>query len=162
MTMRRLAILALALFIAAGAEAQTKTALTGAELEAVLRQAGFEPEMGKMENSGEPFATMKAQGYYFTARLRECVVASCNLLMLYANFNLDRDVVDRDYVAVNAYNDQELYGRAYVFAKENKVGIDLVVDLHGGVSLDYVRLSAERFPGMIKSFVDHYREEMDR
>ena len=160
--MRLLSILCLALALAHPAFAQTKTALTGGELEAILRQAGFEPEMGTMENSGEPYANLKDKGFDFIARLRECEVASCSLLMFYANFTLDRDVVDRDYRAVNAYNDQELYGRAYVYAKENKVGIDLVIDLRGGVSTDYVRISAERFPGMIKAFVDHYQEEMGR
>lgn len=144
------------------AEAQTKTALTAGELENVLKSPGFDPEMGTFESSGEPYASIKAKGYYFLVRAKECEVASCRLLLFFANFDLDRDPGFKDYIAVNSYNDRELYGRRYVFAKEQKVGIDFVLDLKGGVSIDYVRLNAERFPGMIAAFVEHYREEMDR
>jgi hypothetical protein len=149
------------LFSLSSLVAEPKSTVSAADMELILLAAGFEPEMHVDENSGDPYATLKEQGFGFFIRGKNCNTDGCSVLMFVSNFDLDRAPTDADFRAVNAYNDAKLRGRAYVNISDEQVGIDLVLDLTGGAEVDTLRLHAGRFPDMIQAFVDTYREAME-
>lgn len=137
--------------------ADTKTHLTTDDFDLILRAAGFTPDLIIDEDTSEPFASMDHGGYKFSARGKECTAQGCTQILFFANFDMDRDITLSDYRALNSYNDNNVLGRAYAVEKEQRIGIDFVVDLAGGVSTDHIRLGAQAFPELIVEFVEAYR-----
>ncbi|NOX74074.1 MAG: YbjN domain-containing protein [Alphaproteobacteria bacterium] len=150
----------LGVFVMAGpVAAQIRDTLNLFEFEQVLIDAGFAPEMSVPQSSGEPHARIFAGGFNFTVIGKECAASSCEVMLFVANFDLDRDVVFKDYEIVNSYNDTQLSGRAYVLVDDRQVGIDQVIDLRGGVSQEFILLKAGRFPDLVQTFTEHYQNE---
>jgi putative sensory transduction regulator len=147
------------LMMAGPLTAQTRETLNLFEFEQVLIDAGFAPKMSVSQNSGEPRAQISSDGLNFTVIGKECVASSCEAMLFVANFNLNRDVVFKDYEIVNSYNDTQLSGRAYVLVEDRQVGIDQVIDLRGGVSQEYILLKTGGFPDLVQTFTQHYQKE---
>lgn len=93
----------------------------------------------------------------FTARIMRCEDgANCRTVLIFANFDLGREVRTNDYVAVNSYNDSYPYGRAYVFVDQDgmaSVGVDYVVDLEDENA--FGENEVETFRIVVSSFIDH-------
>lgn len=158
MFMRRLAIAAAIMVAAAPAHAQTKAALTGEELGAVLSAAGIEAEIIEDARTGVPVATAQAGQIQFWVRALDCAGApkACSTLMFFANFELGRDAAPADYQTVNAFNDRQVFGRAYLLPAKNLIGVDYVMELQGGVAPDHISQSIARWADVIDAFIAHF------
>lgn len=145
-------------FGADGALAQTKTGLTAAEIEAALSAAGLAPEMTEDASTGAPVAAGRAGEFQFWVRALDCEGGSCSTLMFFANFNLNRPVTPDDYRVLNRFNDGQVFGRAYVLEAQNEIGVDFVIELDGGVSMQNVSNNIARWADVITAFVDNFRK----
>ncbi len=161
--MKRLAIAAAMLLVAtaAPASAQMKTALTGEELAAVLAAAGIRADIIDDARTGAPVATAQAGTIQFWVRALDCTGApkACSTLMFFANFDLGRDAAPADYQTVNAFNDRQVFGRAYLIPAKKLVGVDYVMELQGGVAPDHVAQNIARWADVIDAFIAHFSSE---
>ena len=155
--MRKLAIaagmlLAPALF-SAPAYAQTKAALTGEELGAVLTGAGLQANVIEDAKTGAPVATARAGAIEFWVRGLDCggVPKACSTLMFFANFELGREATAADYKTVNAFNDRQVFGRAYLLPAKNLVGVDYVMELQGGVAPSHISANVARWADAMRA-----------
>ena len=117
---------------------RTLSALTGAEIAALLTDAGLEATLTEDARTGTPVAQGQIGSYIFVVRGMECSGAptACGALLFFANFGMGAAPSQADFEAVNRFNDSQLYGRAYIIASRNEVGVDYVIELDGGVSMD--------------------------
>ncbi len=160
--MKSLAFAALAFLLAAApAAAQVKSALTAEEIGAVLKAAGLEAEVVEDARTGAPVATGRAGSIQFWVRALDCSGApkACSTLMFFANFELGRDAAPPDYQAVNAFNDKQVFGRAYLLPERNLVGVDYVIELQGGVAPDHISTNVARWMDVIDAFIAHFSAE---
>jgi len=153
------AVLALALTPAA-AQAQMLSSVNADQLEAALADAGLNPTMMTDQTTGAPVAVGQAGPFNFYVRTLSCsgTPKSCETLMFFANFSLDRPVAGSDYIIVNSFNDSHVFGRAYVLNGSNEVGVDYVIELNGGVSQDHLAQNISRWADVIASFVAAFQE----
>lgn len=158
--MRQLAFGAAILLSAAfaPAQAQSRSALTGDELGAVLSAAGLEADIVEDARTGTPVATAQAGSVQFWVRALDCAgdPKACSTLMFFANFDLGRAAGPADYQIVNAFNDRQVFGRAYLLPAKNLVGVDYVLELQGGVSSDHISKSVARWVDVIDAFIAHF------
>ena len=152
-----------ALIMAAGlapAAAQTIEAVDAEQLEAALDAAGLSPTMLSDSASGAPVVHGSAGAFSFFVRTMGCSgePLACDTLMFFANFELGREVSPADYRAVNAFNDSQVFGRAYVLARQSQVGVDYVIELGGGVTPDHLAENIGRWADVISAFVEAFRE----
>ena len=145
---------------APGAYAQLIEALTGDQLEEALSAADLSPTIIVDADTGAPVASGKAGDFDFFVRALSCSGApkACENLMFFANFELGRDVTDRDYQIVNRFNESQVFGRAYIIESKNEVGVDYVIELSGGVSEDHLAENIGRWADVISAFVAKFRE----
>lgn len=158
--MRVLALGAIAaIAITAGASAQTKSALNADEIEAILTGAGLAPTMREDAATGAPVAEGLAGEIKFFVRALECKgrPVACENLIFFANFGLDRAITPADYRIINGFNDKQVFGRAYILEAQNSVGIDYVIDLGGGVTMDHLTGNVARWTDIISAFMDSFR-----
>ena len=158
---RRILAVGAALTILSGAAAaQNRSAVTGAELEAILADAGLPTEVIEDAQTGEPVASVEAGSVQYWIRALDCAGApkSCSTLLFFANFELGRAVTPGDYEVVNRFNDSQLFGRAYLLPARNAVGVDYVVELDGGVSMDNITGNIGRWADVINAFISHFSE----
>jgi len=158
MTSRIMPAIALCLVAAMPVRGEVMENISLADLDSVLTDAGFNPEMSVDDNGRHLAASMKAQGYNFDVRGRDCVDGHCAILVFFANFDLERPIEFADFKTINKYNDDFYRGRAYVLEKEQQIGIDMVVDLRGGVERDHILVNASRYLEIIQDFVKLFRE----
>ena len=144
----------------AGAEERdVREALTARQIADALAEAGLSPTMIKDRATGNPVATGSLDGgLVFVARAMECrgVPKRCAQVVLFANFDLGREVGAGDFEVVNAFNEGNVNGRAYVLDGRDQVGVDYVIDLTGGVTAEHVASKLSRWPGVVGDF----KEEM--
>lgn len=145
---------------AQSASAQTLGGLTADQLESVLSAADLSPNMMADGQTGTPVATGRAGEFDFYVRALTCAgaPASCETLVFFANFELGRTVTDTDYRIVNAFNDSQVFGRAYVLESTGEVGVDYVVELSGGVTEDHLSQNISRWADVIGAFVQKFKE----
>lgn len=141
------------------ADAQTTSAVTAAELEAALTEAGLSPAMTQDAASGAPVARGSAGDIIFWVRALDCAGAppACENLLFFANFDLGRATTPKDYEIINAFNERQVFGRAYIIEGRNQVGVDYVIDLAGGVTAEHLALSIGRWADVIAAFIDNFR-----
>ncbi len=153
------AIAAIALSLAPAA-AQTKSAVTAAELEAILSEAGFPVAVIEDAQTGAPVAHAQAGNVQFWIRALDCAGApkACSTLVFFANFDLGRAAAARDYEVVNRFNDSQVFGRAYLLPGRNLVGVDYVIELDGGVSMDHISKNIGRWADVISAFIGHFSD----
>ncbi|HXI86847.1 MAG TPA: YbjN domain-containing protein [Parvularculaceae bacterium] len=151
---------ALALGLFAGASAQMKSAITADELEAVLSDAGLSPSMTTDASTGAPVAKGKAGDVTFWVRALDCsgTPKSCQTLMFFANFDLGRGATANDFRIMNKFNDKQVFGRAYVLDASQQVGVDYVIELTGGVSMDNLTSNIARWSDVITAFMNNFTE----
>lgn len=144
--------------LAAPAGAQSKSALTADDLGAVLRAAGFAVEITEDAQSRNPVAAAQAGSINFWVRALDCkgTPKACSTLMLFANFDLGREATATDYQTVNAFNDRQVFGRAYLLPQRMQVGVDYVVELDGGVTPDHISRNIARWADVIDAFIAHF------
>ena len=143
----------------AHAEDDVREALTARQIETALAEAGLAPTMIKDKATGNPVATGSLDGgLVFVARAMECrgIPKRCAQVVLFANFDLGRAVGADDFEVVNAFNEGNVNGRAYVLDGRDQVGVDYVIDLTGGVTAAHVAAKLARWPGVVGDF----KEEM--
>lgn len=159
--MNRLVIAAAAILAASSAQAQTKAALTGEELAAVLAAAGLQTEIIEDAKTRAPVATVQAGTIQFWVRALDCAGApkACSTLMFFANFELGREATAADYKTVNAFNDRQVFGRAYLLPANNLVGVDYVMELEGGVAPAHISQNIARWADVIDAFIAHFSSE---
>ena len=144
---------------AARAKDGVRAALTARQIADALTEAGLSPTMIKDRETGNPVATGSLDGgLVFVARAMECrgLPKACAQVVLFANFDLGREVDPGDFAVVNAFNEGNLNGRAYVLAGRDQVGVDYVIDLTGGVTAAHVAAKLARWPAVVGDF----KEEM--
>ncbi len=157
--MRQAILTVLAISGAMGAaHAQTKSALTGPEIAAVLSAAGLPAEVIEDAKTGSPVASVKAGSVQFWVRALDCAGApkACSTLMFFANFELGRAATAKDYETVNGFNDRQVFGRAYLLPTRSEVGVDYVIELDGGVTADHVAKNIGRWADVIDAFIAHF------
>lgn len=152
------AALLMAAASAAPAAAQTKIALTAAELGAVLEAAGLSAEVTEDAKTRNPVASAQAGTIQFWVRALDCKGApkACSTLMFFANFDLGREATAKDFQTVNAFNDRQVFGRAYLLRQRNEVGVDYVIELEGGVTPDHISKNIARWADVIDAFIAHF------
>lgn len=150
---------AMTLAAASIAAAQMTSAVTGDELESILAEAGLSPSMAEDPATGWPVAGGKLGEVVFWVRALDCAGAplACENLMFFANFDLGRSATPKDYVVINDYNDSKVFGRAYLIEAESQVGVDYLIDLSGGVSMDHITQSVARWADVVSAFIDSFR-----
>ncbi len=143
------------------ASAQSKSALTADELSAVLAAAGLDVEMTEDAQTRNPVAAARVGSINFWVRTLDCNGApkACSTLMLFANFDLGREAAAKDYQTVNAFNDRQVFGRAYLLPQRKQVGVDYVIELDGGVAPDHISRNIERWADVIDAFIAHFSTE---
>ncbi|MEL6111556.1 MAG: YbjN domain-containing protein [Pseudomonadota bacterium] len=155
-------VLALTLFGArfpiASAAAQTIDAVTAETLETILEEAGLSPEMKTDATTNSPVAIGQVGEFSFTVRTLDCSgrPQRCTTLMFFANFELGRRITGGDFVAINNFNESQVFGRAYVLrssGEKGEVGVDYVIELDGGVSRDHLAGNIERWGDIVSAFI---------
>lgn len=161
--MRAMILAAAALAALTGAasadDRDVREALTARQIADALTEAGLSPTMIKDRDTGNPVATGSLDGgLVFVARAMECrgVPKRCAQVVLFANFDLGRQVGADDFEIVNGFNEGNVNGRAYVLEGRDQVGVDYVIDLTGGVTAEHVASKLSRWPGVVGDF----KEEM--
>ena len=154
-----LAAAAAGLALAAAAQAQdsrpVREALTGQQLSNALQTAGLAPTLIKDQATGNPVATGTLPGgLVFVARAMECggLPKKCGQVVLFANFDVGRELGDADFRIVNAFNEGNLNGRAYVLEDKSQIGVDYMIDLTGGVTDEHVGSKLTRWPAVVGDF----------
>lgn len=159
--MRKAIITAAALLTALGtaltdARAQdVREKLTARQISDALTDAGLQPTMIKDKATGNPVATGSLDGgLIFVARAMECdgFPKACAQVVLFANFDLGREVAGGDFEIVNSFNEGNVNGRAYVLDGRDQVGVDYVIDLTGGVTGAHVASKLARWPAVVGDF----------
>ena len=136
-------------------------ALTGAQIEAALREAGLNPTLIKDKRTGDPVAAGTLPGgMIFVARGIECGgrPKACAQVVLFANFDLGREVTDQDFRIVNGFNDSNANGRAYVLESKSQIGVDTTIDLTGGVTDEHVGSKLTRWPAIVGDFFQEMKD----
>lgn len=151
------AILAAVLSVST-ASAQTKSAVTAAELEAILTGAGLAVQVIEDASTRAPVAHVQAGGVQYWVRALDCAGApkACSTLVFFANFELGRAAAAGDYETINRFNDSQVFGRAYLIPGRNQVGVDYVIELDGGVSMDNITKNISRWADVINAFIGHF------
>lgn len=146
------------LAVSGPAFAETKTALTPDEVMAVLGDAGLKPRLSQDVATGAPVFLGSANDINFVVRALNCsgAPAACENLLFLANFDLGRAVTPNDYVIINRFNDSQLFGRAYVLAGTNQVGVEYVLEMGGGVSTDHIAQNVARWSNIIGAFIANF------
>lgn len=108
-----------------------------------------------------PVAAVQAGSINFWVRALDCKGApkACSTLMMFANFDLGRDATSRDYQTVNAFNDRQIFGRAYLLPQRLQIGVDYVIELDGGVTADHISRNIARWADVIDAFISHFSAE---
>ena len=139
--------------------AQTISGVTASELETILEDAGLSPDMRTDSADGTPVAVGKIGDYTFIVRALNCsgTPKSCSELLFFANFPLGRQPTVRDLLALNEFNETQVFGRAYLLPNTGtsaEVGVDYVIELDGGVSEDHVSNNITRWGDVVAAFVE--------
>ncbi len=132
--------------------------LTAEQIGTALEEAGFDVTMSEDRDSGHPVARGNIGNLVFIVRAMDCDGSplACRQLLLFANFDLGREITDRDFRIVNGFNDSAMDGRAYVLERTNQIGIDFIIDLSGGVSNNHIAHRLSRWEGVIATFIDQF------
>jgi hypothetical protein len=146
--------LAVALGSAAADTRPVQESISAAEMREMMERAGLNPTILNDKATGSPVATGQADGMVFVVRALDCagVPVRCGQLLLFANFDLGRDVTDDDFRIVNAFNESNVNGRAYVLEGKSQIGVDFIIDMTGGVTGEHVGSRLGRWPGVIRDF----------
>ncbi len=160
MKMFWIAAAAAAALSSAPASAQSTSAVTAAELETILGEAGFPVAVIEDAQTGAPVAQVQAGNVQFWIRALDCAGApkACSTLVFFANFDLGRATTGKDYEIVNRFNDSQVFGRAYLLPGRNLVGVDYVIELDGGVSMDHISKNIGRWADVISAFIGHFSD----
>ena len=127
------------------------------QIEALLEDAGFAPEVVMDEANGAPVAVAKVGDIEFIVRALACEEGACERLLLFANFRLGRPISQQDYKIINSFNESKADGRAYVLEKSGEIGVDYMIDLTGGVSAGHISSRLNRWQGVVDSFLEAVR-----
>ncbi|MGD9799236.1 MAG: YbjN domain-containing protein [Parvularculaceae bacterium] len=140
--------------------AQSKTALTADEIEAALGDAGLPVRMIEEARTGAPVANVQLGNVQYWIRALDCAGApkACSTLVFFANFELGRASTAEDLEVVNRFNDGQVFGRAYVIPGKDQVGVDYVLEMDGGVSMENVSRNIARWADVISAFISHFSE----
>lgn len=151
-------LVAASLAVAAPALAETKSALTSDEVMSILGEAGLAPQLSRDVQTGAPVFLGSAGDINFVVRALNCsgAPAACENLLFLANFDLGRAVTPDDYLVINRFNDSQLFGRAYVLAGTNQVGVEYVLEMGGGVSTDHIAQNVGRWANIIGAFINNF------
>lgn len=161
------AAIALSALAVSPAAAQVKSKLTGDEIEAVLTEAGLQPQSMLDSRARTPvFKVATEDGGEFWVRTLDCQgePPACSTLVFFRNYTLREGVASpMHYEIVNAYNEAKLSGRAYVLkgagpSGADQVGVDYVIELDGGVSEEHLSRRIAHWAEVVRAFVRSFAE----
>ena len=137
-----------------------RDSITAPEIMSLLGEAGLSPTLLQDKATGAPVATGQTDGLIFVVRAMDCrgLPQRCGQLLLFANFELGREVTEEDYRLVNSFNESNLKGRAYVLEGKRQIGIDFVIDMTGGVTGEHIGSRLGRGPTVIEDFRTQMQE----
>jgi len=146
--------------MASSAAAQTRDSVTADELETILTDAGLGPTLIADAATGAPVASATVGEVKFWVRALDCSGSpkACENLVFFANFNLPEPLSPKTYVTINRFNESQVFGRAYIIEGKKQVGVDYVIELGGGVSMDHVTKNVSRWADVIANFIEKFRE----
>ena len=133
-----LAALAVILMTAVSAQAQDDESyadLSGSEIVALLEAHGYSASL-TTDSAGDPLVMASADGLRFRVQTYDCNSSAprrCRTLQMVSSFALERPPSAEDFIAMNDYNNQKVYGRAYI-DDNGDAAVDFTVNLSGGVS----------------------------
>jgi hypothetical protein len=159
MKLKSLAAFAAVMLAVSPAFAETKSALTPDEVMTILGEAGLSPSLSQDVATGAPVFLGSAGNINFIVRALNCsgAPAACENLLFLANFDLGRPVTPDDYLVINKFNDSQLFGRAYVLANTNQVGVEYVLEMGGGVSTEHIAQNVARWANIIGAFLSNFQ-----
>jgi len=108
--------------------------LSGSEIVALLDAHGYSATL-TTDQGGDPEIMAAADGLKFTVFTYNCNTQAprrCNGLQFESAFDLGHKPTEADYVAMNQYNNDKVFGRAFI-NKDGDAAVDFVVNLTGGV-----------------------------
>jgi hypothetical protein len=122
---------AIALWGAAPVTAQTVEARNPASVQAALQNGGYKPEM-KKDASGDPMLMIDSQGYKMMVLFFGCKNnTGCKSVSFYAATRAAKKI---DLAAVNKWNEQRRFGRAFLDSEgDPSLQFDVNLDV-GGMS----------------------------
>jgi len=144
--------------------AQNISAVTAEELEAALSEAGFgDIAFYEEASGGGPVMYATAGDTEFWVRTLDCSgrPPACGTLMFFANFPLGRAPTAKDFRIVDDFRDGQVFGRAYILESENKVGVDYVIELEGGVAKEHLSQNIGRWADVIIAFIEKFNAGYD-
>lgn len=129
------ALMLLALAGAAWADDRIYEDLSGSEIVALLDAHGYDATL-TTDTYGDPFITARGSDLKFKVLTSDCDKAAprrCRSLMFLATFALPRKATDEDFRAMNEYNKNKMFGRAFI-DDNGDAAVDFVINMSGGVS----------------------------
>jgi hypothetical protein len=126
--------------------------VNGEELAAVVREAGFVPEITE-DSQGDPLVRFRLEGLRTSIFTYGCEDDRCTSYQFMAGFSMDeKPGVEK----VNEWNRLRRFGRAYVDTEQDPI-IEMDVDLDGGVTHEYLVRTLTTWRAVFVSFLQHVR-----
>lgn len=145
------ALLATALAGAIPVRAQSPDAIhlsiTGEELAAVVREAGFVPEVTR-DAQGDPLIRFRVEGITTAIYFYTCQDDRCESYQFAAGFATEQKP---SCEAIIAWNRSKRFGRAYLDDDQDP-WVELDVDLDGGVTRQYLLASFTTWRSVLLTF----------
>lgn len=116
------------------ADSSVYSDLSGSEIVALLDAHGYSATL-TTDDHGDPLIMGSVDGLKFRVFTYNCNAQAprrCNSLQFVSSFALGHKPTPDDYVAMNKYNNDRIFGRAFI-NDDNDAAIDYVINLTGGV-----------------------------
>ena len=118
----------------AGADGTVYNDLAGSEIAELLDAHGYSATL-TTDDHGDPLVMGSADGLKFKVFTYDCnnqAPRRCRSLQFVSAFSLGHKPTPDDYVAMNQYNNDRVFGRAFIDTNGD-AAVDFVVNLSGGV-----------------------------
>ncbi len=143
--------------VGTGLDAQTPKdsifeTLSGEDLAAVTRAAGFVPELDE-DAAGDPMVRFRLEGLRTSIFMYGCEDDRCTSYQFTAGFAMDEKPAVE---TINEWNRIKRFGRAYADL-EGDPFVEMDVDLDGGVTHEYLVRTFTTWRAVFVSFLQHIR-----
>ena len=143
------------LYCSKGLNAQTKpdtihTSLNGEEMAAIVKEAGFSPEVTK-DSQGDPLIRFRLEALRCAIYFFGCKNDRCESYQFSAGFSMEKKPGQEK---INEWNRTKRFGRAYIDAEQDP-HIEMDVDLDGGVTHEYIVRTLSTWRAVFLAFVKY-------
>ena len=130
------------------------------EMETLLRPFGWQAEIFYEDGEKTDYILLEVDSISSFARLMDCTGEAfrrCRTVLFFANFDLGVRI-NPDYTSIlNAFNDNNIVGRAYYLSHPDEagdeVGLDLRISLHNGVTVDHLNHEVAQWKTALDDFL---------